>query len=296
MGIFYGLISSTTFGLIPLFTIPLLTAGISAETALFYRFAIATVVIGLILAVRGEIFRVGIGEFCKICGLAIFYMLAVLFFFQAFSYLPSGLVATLQFLYPVMVLVLMVAFFHERFRWQIAIAVFLGVIGVAMLSLGAPEEAPADAAWNGGDVVLGIVLSLLAGLFNGFYFVGIKVAKLPRINGLVMTFYVMLVGTVFCLGNALFCGNLTFIAFGRELGIAVLLALVTAVFSNLTLILAIRRIGPTLTSIMGVMEPVTAMTTGIVVFGEPFTPLLGAGVAIIAVSVLIALLAPKAKG
>jgi len=295
MGIFYGLISSATFGLIPLFTLPLLAAGISADTALVYRFAIAAAVMCLILAARRENFAIGIMPFLKIGGLSVFYMLAVLFFFKAFNYLPSGLVATLQFLYPVMVMLIMVIFFHERFRWQTCAAVVLAVLGIALLSLGAPKQAPEGAVWTADRVAIGVILSLLAGLFNGLYFVGIKVARLPRINGLVMTFYVMLFGAFFCLANTIFTGKLSFISSGRELGMAMLLSLVTAVFSNLTLILAIRRVGPTLTSILGVMEPVTAMTVGIAVFAEPFTVMIAAGFAVIAVSVILALMAPKER-
>ena len=76
----------------------------------------------------------------------------------------------------------------------------------------------------------------------------------------------------------------------RELGIAALLAVVTAVLSNLTLILAIQRIGSTMTSVLGVMEPLTAVTVGILVFGEPFSPALAGGVALIATSVLLVML------
>lgn len=297
MGVFYGLLSSATFGLIPLFTLPLLAYGLSADTALVYRFGIAALAIWLILILRGEKLAIGWRAVGKIGILAIFYMLAVLFFFQSFRYLPSGLVATLQFLYPVMVMLIMTIFFHEPLRLRTCLAVFLAMAGVALLSLGAPEEAPSNAVWSGGAVVTGIILSLASGLFNGMYFIAIKVAKLPKINGLVMTFYVMLFGALFCLGKGLVNGSLVFITSGRELGIALLLALVTAVLSNLTLIMAIRRIGPTLAAILGVMEPVTAMLVGIFVFGEPFTTMIGAGFAVVAASVLLALGRPqKAAG
>ena len=43
MGFFLGLFSSATFGLIPLFTLPLLHAGLTSESALFYRFLIASI-------------------------------------------------------------------------------------------------------------------------------------------------------------------------------------------------------------------------------------------------------------
>ena len=71
---------------------------------------------------------------------------------------------------------------------------------------------------------------------------------------------------------------------------SVITTVVTAVLSNLTLILAIQRIGSTMTSVLGVMEPLTAVMVGILVFGEPFSPALVGGVALIAASVLLVML------
>lgn len=297
MGIFYGLFSAATFGLIPLFTLPILAAGASVATSLAYRFTLATFIVGVILAIKGESFAIGWKPFFKISFLALLYMLAVIVFFHAFRFLPSGIVATLQFQYPVIVMLIMVCFFHERFRWSLAFAIVLGIAGVALLSLepGAAPKIDPEAAANPSRVAIGIALSLLAGLFNSLYFVGIKIAKLPRINGLMMTFYVMLFGSVFCLANGLATHSLSWLSGGSELFNAVMLALVTAVISNLTLIFAIRMIGPTLTSILGVMEPMTAVITGVIVFGEPLTLQIGLGIASIMASVLIALMASQAK-
>lgn len=295
MGVFYGLISSATFGLIPLFTLPLLAVGVSVGTALVYRFGLATLTMLLILLCMGQKIAIPLRSALKIAGLSVLYMLAVLVFFQAFAYLPSGLVATIQFLYPVMVMLIMVVFFHERFNWQTGLAVCLAVAGVALLSLGDPEAlAPANAHYEPGHIALGVLLSLLAGLANGLYFIGIKMARLPRINGLVMTFYVMLFGAALSLFNALLTQSLGWIPSGWGLVNAVLLALVTAVFSNLTLILAIRRIGPTLTSILGVMEPLTAVCVGIAIFSEPFTSQLALGIGLIIGAVLLALTKSRA--
>ena len=48
-GIIYALASSSTFGLIPLFSIPILVSGaMAAPSLLFYRFAIATLAMGLL--------------------------------------------------------------------------------------------------------------------------------------------------------------------------------------------------------------------------------------------------------
>ncbi len=303
MGFFLGLFSSATFGLIPLFTLPLLHAGVTAETALFYRFLIATLTLGGLLAARGERFRTrGMDlvrkrilpadfkrfrtrgmDLCKLAGMSVMYMLAALLFFWAFSYLPSGVAATLQFLYPVMVMLIMIVFFHERFSWTIALSIILAVSGVALLSSG-----PGD----GGTSIslLGVGMMLLSALCNSLYIVGIQTARIPNMSGLVMTFYVMLFSALLSLINALGTGTFQILTSWRELGIAALLAVVTAVLSNLTLILAIQRIGSTMTSVLGVMEPLTAVMVGILVFGEPFSPALAGGVALIAASVLLVML------
>lgn len=283
MGFFLGLLSSATFGLIPLFTLPLLHAGVTAESALFYRFCIASITLWGLLGARGECFRARGVDLCKLAGLSIMYMLAALLFFWAFSYLPSGVAATLQFLYPVMVMLIMIVFFHERFSWTIALSIVLAVSGVALLS-GGPSDGGRSIS------LLGVGMMLLSALCNSLYIVGIQTARIPNMSGLVMTFYVMLFSAVLSLVNALCTGRFQALCSWRELGIAALLAVVTAVMSNLTLILAIQRIGSTMTSVLGVMEPLTAVTVGILVFGEPFSPSLAGGVALIAASVLLVML------
>ncbi len=109
-------------------------------------------------------------------------------------------------------------------------------------------------------------------------------------KGLKMTFYVFLFG-----GILLFTG-MTVTGVGVQtipdritLGNLVMLALVPTVISNLALVHAIKNIGSTLTSVLGAMEPVTAVCVGILIFGEPFTQsiALGIGVIISAVTVIV---------
>ena len=56
MGFVLALISSAAFGLIPLFSLPLLHSGLSADCVLFYRFLFASVSLGLLLVLRPERF------------------------------------------------------------------------------------------------------------------------------------------------------------------------------------------------------------------------------------------------
>ena len=283
MGFFYSLLAAATFGLTPFFSIPLMRSGLSPQSVPFYRFLTATVIMALILLPRRRLLPPCRSDIAKLAGVSLMYMLAALTFFWSFAYLPSGVAATLQFLYPVMVMLIMIVFFHERFSWTIALSIILAVSGVALLSSG-----PGD----GGTSIslLGVGMMLLSALCNSLYIVGIQTARIPNMSGLVMTFYVMLFSALLSLINALSTDTFQILTSWRELGIAALLAVVTAVLSNLTLILAIQRIGSTMTSVLGVMEPLTAVMVGILVFGEPFSPALAGGVALIAASVLLVML------
>ena len=286
MGFFYSIISSAAFGLIPLFTLPLMKGGVSGPSALFYRFAIATVVMGSILAMRGERFNTRIIDLCKLAGMSFMYTMAALLFFLGFKHMPSGVVATLQFTYPVMVMLIMTVFYHERFSWITASSILLAIAGVYLLSGGSNGD-------MSGANLMAVGLLLLSALCNAVYITAIYAARIPSMNGLVMTFYVLAFSTVISGGNAILSDSFQPLHTWWELLLATLLAVVTAVVSNLTLILAIQRIGSTLTSIFGVMEPVTAVVVGILVFSEPFSMSLVAGVAFIAISVLLVMLSKQ---
>lgn len=73
------------------------------------------------------------------------------------------------------------------------------------------------------------------------------------------------------------------------------LALPSTALSNITLVKAIKLAGPTLTSLLGALEPLTAVLIGMLVLGEPFTLPAMAGIVLIIFSVsLILLKRPKA--
>jgi drug/metabolite transporter (DMT)-like permease len=70
----------------------------------------------------------------------------------------------------------------------------------------------------------------------------------------------------------------------------VMLTLVPTIISNLTLVYSIKSIGSTLTSVLGALEPVTAVCVGVYAFGEPFTAGIAFGVALIIAAVTIIIL------
>ena len=268
MGFFLGLFSSATFGLIPLFTLPLIHDGVSPASVLFYRFLIASLTLGGVLVLRRERFHASAIDLCKLAGMSFMYTAAALLLFYGLNYMPSGVATTIQFLYPVMVMLLMIAFFHEQFSMITACSIVLAVAGVALLSIGGDSSRPVT--------LLGVGMMLLSGFCNALYITGIHVAGIRNMNGLVMTFYVLFFGAAFAFANAVGTGTFQPLSSWWEFMMAALLA--------------VQRIGSTLTSVLGVMEPLTAVFVGILVFNEPFTPALVGGVILISSSVTLVML------
>ena len=71
------------------------------------------------------------------------------------------------------------------------------------------------------------------------------------------------------------------------------LAIFPTMIAMLTIALSTRLIGPTKTSVLGAFEPVTAILVGTLVFGEPLTVNILAGIVICIAAVLFMILSEK---
>ena len=109
-------------------------------------------------------------------------------------------------------------------------------------------------------------------------------------KGLLLTFYVFLFGGIFLFIGTSSISQLQPIREWHTAGNLILLALIPTVVSNLALVRAVKSIGSTLTSVLGAMEPVTAVCVGIFLFGEAFTTSIGVGIALIIVAVMVIIL------
>lgn len=286
-GFVYGLLSSCSFGLIPLFTLPLMAQGMNTGSILACRFGISALVMGLLLAIRREPLVIAGADALRLGALSFFYAAAAVTFFFAFRCLDSGLVATLQFSYPVYVVLIMICFLHEKARLSTFAAMFMAMAGVALLSL--------HDGGTGRFSLLGIGVALFSAVLNALYVVGIQAVRLRVSSGLSITFYLMLFGSLYSLLYAVWDASLTLPRGWAQWGELLLLGVITGVVSNLTLVAAIRRIGSTLASVLGAMEPVTAVSVGVLVFHEPFTLRSAAGSTLIIGAVMLIMLAPHLR-
>lgn len=277
-----GIITGITYGLNPLFGMPLMKNGMPVESILFFRYAIAVLILGVVLLSDRQNFKVSWKQFGILLVLGVLYTASSTFLFKSYNYIPSGLATTLVFLFPVLVAVIMV-FLRVVPSWQVWVAIVATFIGVIIMT---QSDSTREI-----DTV-GVLLSLGSALSYAFFVVIINRNKaISNISNSLLTFYVLLVGAIFFLSRVTATGgNLTV---GIETKVDCLnlvgLAVLPTIVSTAALAVATRNIGATKASVLGVFEPITAILVGTLVFGEALTNniIVGILIAMFAVTFMI---------
>lgn len=280
-GLIYGIVTSVTFGLIPLFTLPLMHQGMSLDSILFYRFLFATIALGIMMKINGESFSIKLSDIPLLILLSVYYMFSAQFLFWGYDYMGAGVATTIHFTYPVFVTLLMLILFRERASWVTWLAIILAVYGVAKLSISGKEE-----SFN----PMGVGIVLLSALGYASYITTVNKSHLRTMPNRKLAFYVFVFTTLLFIGKVSITRDLQSIPDVMSGVNLVLLAVLPTVISNITLLLAVHHIGGTLTSVLGALEPVTAVCIGAFVFGEAFTWQQGLGIAMILVAVTLIIL------
>ena len=281
-GILYAAVSSSTFGLAPFFSLTLLLAGFSAFEVLSYRWGVATLALTLFGWCSGCSFRLEKKDFLVVLLLSLLRAVTSFSLLIAYQNIATGVASTIHFMYPLAVSLVMMYFFQEKKSLWVMFAVFMSLLGAVLLSSGELEA-------KNGDTIVGLVAACVSVFSYAGYIVGVRMTRAVRINSTVLTCYVMGLGTVLYFIGALTTSGLRLVADGYTWLIILGLALPATAISNITLVRAIKYAGPTLTSILGAMEPLTAVVIGVFVFKELFTLNSAIGIILIllAVSVVI---------
>lgn len=277
-----GIITGISYGLNPLFGMPLMKQGAEVESILFFRYGIAVVILGAVLLCDRQSFKVTWRQAGILLVLGLLYTASSVTLFEAYKYIPSGLATTLVFLYPVLVALIMV-FLRVIPSWQVWLAIVATFVGVIIMT-------------QSGDThhinLLGVVLSIGSALVYALFIVIINRSRaISAIPSSLLTFYTLCVGAVVFLtrigmsGTDMLAGITTKLDWLNLVG----LALLPTIVSTATLAVATRNIGATKASVLGVFEPITAILVGTLVFGEALTDniIIGITIAMVAVTFMI---------
>lgn len=267
------------YGANPLGALPLYADGINTCSVLFYRYAIAVVVLAVVMAVRRKPLAVSRRDLAIMAVLGVLFAASSLSLFMSFLFMGAGVASTLLFVYPVMVAVIMAVFFKERVTRSTVLAIALALTGVALLYKG-----------DGGEPLSGVGVSLVmvSSLTYALYIIIVNKSPL-RMSSVKMTMYVLTFSVVVAVAMSFTdpANHLQLLHTPRQWGLALLLAVVPTVLSLLLMVIAVHDVGSTPTAIMGALEPVTAVVISVALFGELVTARLVIGIVLILAAVLL---------
>lgn len=284
-GVFYASISSASFGFSPLFSLALLYCGLSNFDVLSYRWLIAGIVLMIYAISKKKSLRLNsFDEAWKIFILSALRAVTSVTLLIGYANISSGIAATLNFTYPIIVALSMMIFFGEKRSLLDIAAIGMSIFGVYLLASGD------SIVVEGGNTKLGLASSIISAISFAAYYILMKRLRADKIEVVKFTTWVMMLSALYFIASALiFEGKLTIVTEFKSWINLLGLGLWATMVSNITGVKAIRRIGPTHTSILGALQPVTAVVLGVLFLGEHLYPRSVIGVAIIlsAVSIIV---------
>ena len=275
-GYILGSIAAASYGMNPLFALPLYKAGMDPDSVLFFRYLFAIPLLGIMIKARGRSFKIQRKETFPLIIMGLLVALSSLTLFLSYNYMAAGIASTLLFVYPIMVALIMAMVFKEKLALQTIVCMLLALGGIGLL----------DQSEDGSTLsMIGTLLVFASSLSYAIYIVGINQTSLKNVATLKVTFYVLLFGLSLFVARLLYSGVLNTPDQWYLWANLLALAVFPTAISFLCTTGAIQYIGSTPTAILGALEPVTAIFFGIAVFGESLTVRESFGLVMIIVAV-----------
>lgn len=256
-GVIYTISSAVLFGIVPVFARQAATTGSDGETVAFLSNSIACVLLffymkmaGISFSVTGKHLRHLIWIGCVGQGGTNILL------YKAYLYIPIGMATMIHFLYPVMVYAELVLLFQQRPKLRELAGLCIAVTGmVVFMEKGAVSG-------------LGMVMAFVSAITFSAYVVGIDKTPLKHMSAVVAAFYI----SVF---SSITIGIYNYLSGSFDMGITMTgylyagaAALGGNVLAKIFLQKGIEKIGSDLAAVLSLLEPITSLIMGILIYRE----------------------------
>lgn len=257
VGYLLAIVGSMSYGLNPLFALPLYDKGLTPLSVLFYRYAFAVVGMAAMMLIERHPFRMTRRETLLTLLMGVLFSLSSLFLFLSFRYMDAGIASTILFTYPLLVVLISWLFLHERISRATLFGLLFATAGILMLYRGSDGQTLS---------ALGVLFVLLSSLVYALYLVGVNRSCLAVMPATKLTFYAMCTGVVMWFVSLRFGSDLQPLTTPSMWINAAGLAIFPTMLSLVAITRSIHIIGSTQTSIFGALEPITALVVSVAVF------------------------------
>lgn len=284
MGVLYAVLSAVIFGTSPIFFKTIAASGINTTTHIVVRSAITMLLTAILARVqkqpillRGRILQDALFAFVAGQGLT------AILLNSSYAYLPAGMATSLHFVYPSVVMLVCVLFFHERVNALKLLALALSV-GAVFLMMGQRTNGQ----------VAGMALALASGCSYAFFILFLDRTALKDLPVWTFAFWGSLGCTVagLVLGISTDTLDLTGATF-KSVSLMLVMVPLQSILAGRLFQLGVRYTGSTATALLSTMEPVTSTILGILLLRETVNAPKLAGCAVIAFSIVLVAIGTK---
>ncbi|HAQ40330.1 MAG TPA: EamA family transporter [Clostridiales bacterium] len=184
--------------------------------------------------------------------------LTALTLYGAYDYISVGMTTTIHYIYPVLVTAACILIFKETVSKEKIIALILSTIGVMMF-------------FEGNFSLIGVSLALISGVIYGAHLLYIDKSGLNTMYPFKITSYCAVFSSIYLFIAGTVCGKLVFDMTLKGWIFTALVAFFVSFLANTFIPIGVKCVGPTVTSIVGMFEPITSVILGILILNEPVT-------------------------
>lgn len=282
-GLFYIACSSVAYGIMPVFSTQLLRSGMNSQSVVVFRFAFAAAGALAALLLTRTPMRVSGRQLWQLVLFGLFGYGATAFLLtSSYQYLPIGLCTMFHFSYPILVTVIMAVLYRERVSPGKAAAIVLAAGGIVLM-----------AEFSARLHIAGVLLALSSGLTYAIFVVANRKSAFSTLPPLVIVFYTTAALTVFFAGQSALTGKLIAPSTPFAWLCTVMVGLLCSLFALCMLNMAIRTIGATNAAIGNLLEPLTSLAAGAIIYGDRVDLRTGIGCGLVFAAVLLVVLSGR---
>lgn len=277
-GVLYIILSSVSFGLIPILAKLAYRGGANTFTVLFFRFLFAALILLFYLLHNKMSIRVTFKQMIMIFFLGAFgYSATSAFLFMSYDYISVGSATMILYTYPVIVTVLSFVIYKEKLYINKIVSLFVSLVGIYFL------VGINDTSFNG----KGILMAVMSSIFYSLYVLGVSNSEIKKVNSYVLTFYISFAVCVSMFILSLASNSLSFKLSFYSFVCIILLAFISTVIALMAFLQGVKLIGPSRAAIFSNLEPIVSLILGYAILNENISIRVIAGGVLIVSSILL---------
>lgn len=258
-GIGFGVLAAFIYGFTPILGKLTYLEGSNSMSLTFYRNFLSIPFLFFMLKYKKVDMRINKSEAKKLAILgSLGSTLTALTLYASYNYISVGMTTTIHYIYPVLVTAACIMIFKEKVSKEKIIALALSTLGVIMF-------------FEGSFSIIGVALALLSGIIYAAHLLFIDKSGLNLMYPFKITFYCAIFSSIYLFLTGTISGSLVVNMTLKGWTFTLLVAFFVSFLANTFIPIGVKHAGPTITSIVGMFEPITSVILGIFILGEPVT-------------------------